>query len=104
MYELCTHPINLLFLHLLHLRVRGLLYGLRLDGEPCDRARKELLDSTRSFCRAYQTFQTVNTSEKADKYQVVKSYGKRHEKLLNKGHKRQKEALKSLLSSTNYAL
>ena len=57
-----VHLISLLFLHLLHLRVRGLLHGLRLDGEPCDRARKELLDSTRSFRRAYQTFQTIDTS------------------------------------------
>ena len=47
-----------------------------------------------------------------ERYHVVRSYGKRYavsaipsmQKLLNKEHKKQKVALKSLLSPTNYAL
>ena len=47
-----------------------------------------------------------------EKYKVIRSFGKRYaisaipnmQKLLNKEHKKQKEALKSLLSPTNYAL
>ena len=47
-----------------------------------------------------------------EKYHVVRCYGKRYavsaipsmQKLLNKEHKKQKDALKSLLSPTNYAL
>ena len=47
-----------------------------------------------------------------EKYKVIRSYGNRYaisaipsmQKLLNKEHKKQKEALKSLLSPTNYAL
>ena len=46
-----------------------------------------------------------------EKYKVIRSYGKRYaisaipsmQKLLNKEHRKQKEALKSLLSPTNYA-
>ena len=47
-----------------------------------------------------------------EKYQVIRSFGKRYaisaipsmQKLLNKEYKKQKEALKKLLSPTNYAL
>ena len=47
-----------------------------------------------------------------ERYHVVRSYGKRYavsaipsmQKLLNKEHKKQKVALKSLLSPTNYAM
>ena len=47
-----------------------------------------------------------------ERYNVVRSYSKRYavsaipcmQKLLNKEHKKQREALKSLLSPTNYAL
>ena len=46
-----------------------------------------------------------------ERYHVKRSYGKRYavsaipvmQKLLNKEHKKQKEAIKSLLSTTNYA-
>ena len=47
-----------------------------------------------------------------EQYQVIRSYGKRYgvsaipsmQKLLNRDHRKQKEALKNLLSPTNYAL
>ena len=47
-----------------------------------------------------------------EKFQVIRSFGKRYaisaipsmQRLLNKEHKKQKEALKKLLSPTNYAL
>ena len=47
-----------------------------------------------------------------ERYHVVRSYGKRNtvsaipsmQRLLNKEHKKQKEALKTLLSPTNYAM
>ena len=51
-------------------------------------------------------------TRKQEKYKVIRSYGKRYaisaipsmQNLLNKEHQKQKEALKSLLSPTNYAL
>ena len=67
-----------------------------------------------NFQKLFPTHNNIHDMQtrQHEKYQVIRSYGNRYaisaipsmQKLLNREHRQQKEALKKLLSPTNYAL